>query len=159
MQCFWCAHARALSSGMDTNVLHPKHLLLLWKQLVLSTSDTCLPFLHQEKHITRFGAAINASLACFFTPQVRTVNCLFPALKAELGMPFDLDKSFLIIQRSLDFVLLGHAHACLLYLTLPSDAANFDCSSPESESDLKKRFVLQLPPSSRGEPSKLAGLL
>ncbi len=108
---FWCAHARARSYGVDKQHLHPKHILTLWKQLILSTTDTYLPFIQKDIHITRLGAAINTSLSSIFTPYVYPGNNLYPALKTELGIPST--------RTLIDIATLAlHAHIA----QLPSDA-------------------------------------
>jgi hypothetical protein len=74
---------------MDVHVhgLHPKLQLTLWKQLVWSTTDTCLPFLWDPDHLKRLDKQINLSLASIFCPKVWNTDCVHKALRSDLGIP------------------------------------------------------------------------
>jgi hypothetical protein len=130
---FWCAHARARSYGLHQHHLHPRHLLTLWKQLILSTTDTYLPFIQKDTHLTRFGAAINASLGSLFTPQVRNANCLYRALKAELGIPST---------RTLADMAVVHLHAHIAALSPQSTARTLYNIYIQDQSKFTSNFTI-----------------
>jgi hypothetical protein len=84
---FWYAHGQ--TSLLDTHVhgLHPKYQIMLWKQLIWTTTDTCLPFIHDKNHMAALDDQIDLSLASFFCPKPWNTDCLYKALLAKLGIP------------------------------------------------------------------------
>jgi hypothetical protein len=62
---FWHAHSKARQLDMHVYGLHPKDQLMLWKQLVLSTTNTILPFIHLDTQITQ----IDLIIISHFCPQ------------------------------------------------------------------------------------------
>jgi hypothetical protein len=84
---FWYAHTSIQKFDVHKYGLHPKHQLTLWKHMVLSTTDTCLPFLHTPQQASILDDQINLSLASIFVPKRWDTDCLHKALRAELGIP------------------------------------------------------------------------
>jgi hypothetical protein len=84
LQAFWSAHHQAHKACLLRREHHPSFLLTLWKQLILSTTDTHLVFIHNKEHLKKLDAAINTSLALTFAPHSWKTNILHTALKAEL---------------------------------------------------------------------------
>jgi hypothetical protein len=91
MKNFWYAHSQARQLDMHVHGLHPKHQLTLWKQLIWSTMDSCLPFLHSESQASYIDQQINLSLSSIFVPKLWETDCLHKALRTELRIPSALN--------------------------------------------------------------------
>jgi hypothetical protein len=87
IQAFWYSHGQTRMMDVHVHGLHPKLQLTLWKQLVWSTTDTCLPFLWDPIHLKRLDKQINLSLASIFCPKVWNTDCVHKALRSDLGIP------------------------------------------------------------------------
>jgi hypothetical protein len=86
-RAMWHAHSQTRLLDMHVHGLHPRHQITLWKQLIWSTMDTYLPFVHDHNHIKHFDEQIDLSLASIFCPKTWNTDCLHKALRSELGIP------------------------------------------------------------------------
>ncbi len=84
---FWHAHSKARQLDLHVYGLHAKDQLMLWKQLVLSTTDIILPFIHLDTQATQIDTMLDTSLSSIFAPKSWRADCLNRALRSELGIP------------------------------------------------------------------------
>ena len=88
LKSFWFAHSQLGCYGAHVHGLHPKHQILLWKQLALSRLHTCLSFMYDpHKHTHRINHAITTSLAYTFFQDQHAQNAMHIPLRTELGIP------------------------------------------------------------------------
>jgi hypothetical protein len=71
VQSFWKGHKDTTDLDVKSGNIHPRVLVLLWRQLALSRLTHILPFLHTPQHYAQVQQAFQASLLLLFCRKAR----------------------------------------------------------------------------------------